>query len=238
MLPKTLFISALVLVTFQGAAKAAPDDGSVLPFPPTPTASIAKPRLQESEMKWRVERSVCQKMHQIFWSSLLMMWVLARPNVGGPVHAPNANADCRRRDQLQCFHTDGDLLAYACGAAYRKKPSTSWFRHDRRTRSDFDGYTGVIPKTSATIAEVLRYYGYKTSAFGKWHNTPADRNDGHGALLPLADRGDGFDHFYGFLAGETRSGSRDSLKTSMPSSRLTIRVIILPKIWLIRRIDG
>ena len=41
--------------------------------------------------------------------------------------------------------------------------------------SDFDGYTGVIPKTSATIAEVLQHYGYKTAAFGKWHNTPANQ---------------------------------------------------------------
>jgi arylsulfatase len=29
---------------------------------------------------------------------------------------------------------------------------------------DWDGYTGVIPKTSATVAEVLKQYGYKTSA--------------------------------------------------------------------------
>ena len=27
---------------------------------------------------------------------------------------------------------------------------------------DWDGYTGVIPKTSATMAEVMRHYGYKT----------------------------------------------------------------------------
>ena len=52
----------------------------------------------------------------------------------------------------------------------------------------FDGYTGVIPKSAATIAEVLKNYGYHTAAFGKWHNTPAtettvDRPEG-----PLAER--------------------------------------------------
>jgi arylsulfatase A-like enzyme len=36
---------------------------------------------------------------------------------------------------------------------------------------DWDGYSGVIPKTSATLPEALRYYGYKTAAIGKWHNT-------------------------------------------------------------------
>ena len=67
---------------------------------------------------------------------------------------------------------------------------------------DWDGYTGVIPKSSATIAEVLRDYGYKTAAIGKWHNTPADQTTAMGPF----DRwptGHGFDYFYGFLAGET-----------------------------------
>ena len=67
---------------------------------------------------------------------------------------------------------------------------------------DWDGYTGVMPKTSATIAEVLKNYGYKTSAFGKWHNTPADQTTAMGPFTywPTSY---GFEHFYGFLAGET-----------------------------------
>ena len=60
----------------------------------------------------------------------------------------------------------------------------------------------MIPKTSATIAEVLKDYGYSTAAFGKWHNTPATETTAMGPF----DRwptGYGFEHFYGFLAGET-----------------------------------
>jgi arylsulfatase len=68
--------------------------------------------------------------------------------------------------------------------------------------ADFDGYIGEIPKSSATLAEVLRHYGYNTSAFGKWHNTPATELTAMGPF----DRwptGHGFDYFYGFIAGET-----------------------------------
>ena len=67
---------------------------------------------------------------------------------------------------------------------------------------DWDGYTGVIPKTSATIAEVLKDYGYKTAAFGKWHNTPADQTTAMGPFDKWPT-GYGFEYFYGFLAGET-----------------------------------
>jgi arylsulfatase len=68
--------------------------------------------------------------------------------------------------------------------------------------SDFDGYFGTIPNSSATLAKVLGYYGYSTSAFGKWHNTPANQTTAMGPF----DRwptGLGFDYFYGFIAGET-----------------------------------
>jgi arylsulfatase A-like enzyme len=67
---------------------------------------------------------------------------------------------------------------------------------------DWDGYTGIIPKEAATVAEVLKDYGYSTSAFGKWHNTPANQTSSAGPFdyWPVNY---GFQHFYGFLGGET-----------------------------------
>ena len=66
----------------------------------------------------------------------------------------------------------------------------------------FDGYTGIIPKSAATVAEVLKQYGYHTSAFGKWHNTPATETTDMGPKDRWPN-GYGFEYFYGFLAGET-----------------------------------
>ena len=66
----------------------------------------------------------------------------------------------------------------------------------------FDGYNSVIPRSAATVAQVLQQNGYSTGCFGKWHNTPATETT---AIGPK-DRwptGYGFDFFYGFLAGET-----------------------------------
>lgn len=66
----------------------------------------------------------------------------------------------------------------------------------------FEGYTSVIPKSAATLAEILRQNGYSTSAWGKWHNTPTWETSVAGPF----DRwptGLGFEYFYGFNAGET-----------------------------------
>ena len=64
------------------------------------------------------------------------------------------------------------------------------------------GNTSVRPNTVATVAEMLRLNGYSTAAFGKMHQTPVWETSVSGPF----DRwptGDGFEKFWGFVAGET-----------------------------------
>lgn len=66
----------------------------------------------------------------------------------------------------------------------------------------FPGYTGIIPRRTALVSQMLRDNGYATSMFGKWHNTPEPDISPAGPF----DRwptGLGFDYFYGFNQGET-----------------------------------
>ncbi len=66
----------------------------------------------------------------------------------------------------------------------------------------FPGYSGIIPQSTATFAEVLREYGYMNAWFGKNHNVP----DWETSLVGPFDRwsdGLGFDYFYGFVGGDT-----------------------------------
>jgi len=60
---------------------------------------------------------------------------------------------------------------------------------------------GITPR-AATVAEVLRGYGYATYAAGKWHLAPMVETSAAGPHTnwPLQK---GFDGFYGFLQGET-----------------------------------
>ncbi len=75
-----------------------------------------------------------------------------------------------------------------------------------RSVSNFDtGYPnmrGAIPKSAATLPEILRENGYATFAAGKWHLAPMAECTAAGpfANWPLQR---GFDRYYGFLQGET-----------------------------------
>jgi arylsulfatase A-like enzyme len=66
----------------------------------------------------------------------------------------------------------------------------------------FPGNTGVRPNSIAPLAQILRYNGYSTAAFGKWHQTPGWEVSPSGPTDRWPTR-EGFDEFYGFMGGET-----------------------------------
>ena len=65
----------------------------------------------------------------------------------------------------------------------------------------YDGYTGMIPRSAGTVAQVLSQYGYATSWFGKNHNTPDWETSLNGPFDHWPS-GYGFDYFYGFMGGD------------------------------------
>lgn len=66
----------------------------------------------------------------------------------------------------------------------------------------FPGYDSVITGDKATIGRILKDHGYRTSWFGKNHNTPAFQATAIGPFdqWPI---GMGFEYFYGFMGGDT-----------------------------------
>jgi arylsulfatase len=199
---KGIFFAAVCGLTAAVRA-ATPDAGSVLPFPTPPSASIAKPRLQDSAHKRRVEPQRLPKDAPNILVILIDDAGFGTPDTfGGFAHTPTLS---RLRDEgisYNRFHTTAicspTRAALLTGRNHQRVGSGTIAER----AVDWDGYTGIIPKTAATIAEVLKDYGYKTSAFGKWHNTPADQTTAMGPFdyWPTSY---GFDYFYGFLAGET-----------------------------------
>ena len=67
--------------------------------------------------------------------------------------------------------------------------------------SGFPGYNSVIGKDSATIGRILLENGYRTSWFGKDHNTPT-WDASQAGPFDQWPTGMGFEHFYGFVGGD------------------------------------
>jgi len=65
------------------------------------------------------------------------------------------------------------------------------------------GYSSVRPNTAAPLAEVLRLNGFSTAQFGKCHEVPVWETSPMGPFDAWPSRGGGFEHFYGFVGGET-----------------------------------
>jgi arylsulfatase A-like enzyme len=66
----------------------------------------------------------------------------------------------------------------------------------------YPGYDSFITKDKATIGKILRDNGYRTSWFGKNHNTPAFQATAVGPFDQWPT-GMGFEYFYGFMGGDT-----------------------------------
>jgi len=189
----------------QVAAADAIDDGAVLPFPPVPSASVAGPTLQESKHVRRAQPNHLPDDAPNVLIILLDDVGFGLPDTfGGPVHTPTLSRLAKDGISYNRFHTTSicspTRAALLTGRNHHRVGSGTIAER----ALDWDGYTGEIPRSSATVAKVLGAYGYKTAAFGKWHNTPAVDTTRMGpfTLWPTGE-GIGFDYFYGFLAGET-----------------------------------
>jgi arylsulfatase A-like enzyme len=230
----TLSVAGLAVLLVAGlpfstsARAETPTDGSVLPFPPTPSASVAAPRLQDSTMTRRVEPGHLPKDAPNILIILLDDVGFGLPDTyGGPIHTPTLSRIANDGVSYNAFHTTSicspTRAALLTGRNHQRVGSGTIAER----AVDWDGYTGVIPRTSATLPKVLGDYGYKTAAFGKWHNTPATETTAMGpfTLWPTGE-GIGFDYFYGFLPARHLNGSPGWSRISTPSSHRTIPPII------------
>jgi len=120
---------------------------------------------------------------------------------GGPVPTPTLDMLARDGLRFNCFHTT------ALSSPTRACLLTGRNHHSAATgaltsmANGFDGYTSMIPRSCATIAEILKDNGYGTACFGKWHNAPMWELSPCGPFdhWPTSM---GFEKFYGFVGGE------------------------------------
>ncbi len=204
----TLLSASLSLMMTVATALAplpanAADDGSVLPFPAPVMKGKTAPRLQDSTMTWPDDPQRLPKdAPNILIVLLDDVGFGISQTFGGEVHTPTFDRLAREGISFTGFNTTS-ICSPTRAALLTGRNHTRVSSGTIAERAvAWDGYTGIIPKEGATIAEILKNYGYHTAAFGKWHNTPAIETTSIGPKdhWPNAY---GFEYFYGFLGGET-----------------------------------
>ncbi len=173
-----------------------------LPFPPTPSASTAGRTMQESIYKRRVEP---RRLGEDAPNILIVLIDDAGPGLpttfGGGVTTGAMDRIVAEGIAYNRFHTTAMCSPTRASLLTGRNHHRVGNGQIAELANDWDGYAGTIPKSSALAAEVLTDYGYSTSAFGKWHNTPAMETTAAGPFENWPTNM-GFEYFYGFLAGE------------------------------------
>ncbi|MGA9535780.1 MAG: arylsulfatase [Desulfobacterales bacterium] len=174
----------------------------ILPFPPKPSGSIAGRTMPESIYS---PLPAVNRLPEDAPNILIVLIDDVGPaqtaTYGGEIHTPALDKIAKEGISYNRFHTTAmcspTRAALLTGRNHHRVASGQI----TELANDWDGYMGTIPKSSATVAEVLKDYGFHTGAWGKWHNTPAEQITAAGPF-DYWPTGYGFEYFYGFLAGE------------------------------------
>jgi arylsulfatase A-like enzyme len=194
-------VENFMTLTRQTAGEKLPAQ-DVLPFPPKPSGSIAGRTLQESTY---APLPAPRRLPADAPNVLVVLIDDAGPALpstfGGAVETRNLDRILQGGVGYNRFHTTAMCSPTRASLLTGRNHHRVGYGQIAELANDWDGYSGHIPKSSATVAEVLRNYGYATAAWGKWHNTPADETTATGPFDNWPTN-IGFEYFYGFLAGE------------------------------------
>jgi arylsulfatase A-like enzyme len=198
-LSKKFIVKSLLFLVFFSASIQAQE---VLPFPPAPSGSKAGLTIQESTYKKRVEpKHLADGAPNILIILMDDLGPGTPSTYGGEINTPTLSRVANQGISYNRFHSTAMCSPTRASLLTGRNHTFVGNGQISAIANDFDGFSGTIPKTSATVAEVLKNYGYNTGAWGKWHNTPEEQitNKGPFDYWPT---GYGFEYFYGFLAGE------------------------------------
>ena len=192
------FVSFALTVTFVVPAGAQ----EVLPFPPKASGSIAGRTMQESIYS---PLPPVNRLPKDAPNVLIVLMDDVGPGLpstyGGEIHTPALSRVANAGISYNRFHSTAMCSPTRAALLTGRNHHRVGAGQIAEFANDWDGYSGVQPKSSAMVPEVLKNYGYSTGAWGKWHNTPAEQTTASGPF-DYWPTGYGFEYFYGFLAGE------------------------------------
>jgi arylsulfatase A-like enzyme len=121
---------------------------------------------------------------------------------GGVIPTPALDRIAQAGLRYTNFHSTALCSPTRAALITGRNHHTAGFGVVSEQATGYPGYDSVLTKDNATIGTILRENGYRTSWFGKNHNTPAFEATSIGPFDQWPT-GMGFEYFYGFMGGDT-----------------------------------
>jgi arylsulfatase len=126
----------------------------------------------------------------------------ATSTFGGPIQSPNFQRVADGGLRYNMYHTTA-LCSPTRAALITGRNHHSVASGDiTEFATGYPGYNSLVPKSAGSVGAVLKENGFNTSWFGKMHNVP-DWMSSQAGPFDLWPNGLGFEHFYGFIGGDS-----------------------------------
>jgi arylsulfatase len=122
---------------------------------------------------------------------------------GGPINMPTAQRLADGGLRYNRFHTTALCSPTRAALLAGRNHHSVGMGGITEIATSAPGYNSLRPNTMAPLAEILRLNGYSTSQFGKCHEVPVWETSPMGPFDHWPSPGNGMEHFYGFIGGET-----------------------------------
>lgn len=195
---RTSVASTLALLLTQGAGQAQ----TVLPHSPEPFAGSIGKTYADSTPAFPKPVEAPRGAPNVFLILGDDIGFGAASTFGGPVPTPNLDRLAARGLVYNRFHTTAMCSPTRAAMLTGRNHHAVGSGIVANLSTGYPGYNNLMPKSAATIAEVLKQNGYNTAMFGKHHNAPEAHVSAAGPF-DMWPTGLGFEHFYGFMAAET-----------------------------------
>ena len=209
-------LSALAFLLAPGPAPRAQGTTGV-PGSPSATISIDGKQLPPPPQKFggTIERTT--KGSKPFWPARVVP-PKGAPNVlliitddvgygapstfGGVIPTPSLDRIAQNGLRYTNFHSTALCSPTRAALITGRNHHSAGFGVVSEQATGFPGYDSFITDDKATVGRILRDNGYRTSWFGKNHNTPSFQASPIGPFTQWPV-GMGFEYFYGFMGGDT-----------------------------------
>ena len=139
---------------------------------------------------------------------------------GGPCDTPVAERLAADGLKFNRFHTTALCSPTRAALLTGRNHHAVGFGGITEMATSAPGYNSIIPNSAAPLAKTMLLNGYATAQFGKCHEVPVWETSPMGPFRQWPT-GTGFEHFYGFVGGETNQYYpaiyRDTVPVEPPS---------------------